>query len=373
MFVAALWIAPAALAVVDEIAQRRLMGQPPPTTQDLFWRAGDWLVYVVLTPIIFGAVKRWPIVRPHLLRRILLHLGISLFFCVAWAVGGRILQVFLRWVFENAAFHAQAAKLGPKLWPQIFEQTISWIFTTLPFGVVVYLTVAGLAHAIRYFVEARDREVQVARLAEQLTGARFAALQAQVNPHFLFNTLNTIAVLVRDNDRPGAVRIVEQLSDVLRRTLTRHRANEVPLEEEIELVRQYLAIEQARFSDRLRPSFDVDDALLTAAVPSFAIQHLVENAIRHGIARRTDAGQVRVSARRDGDVLEIMVADDGAGIAADLVPAPGHGIENTRERLRALHGERGSLVVQPGPTGGTIATLRVPYRVLPTEANLGAR
>jgi len=373
MFVAALWIAPAALAVVDEIAQSRIHGQPPPTTYDLFWRAGDWLVYAVLTPIIFGAVNRWPIVRPHVLRRILLHLGISLFFCIAWAVGGTILQFLLRFVFDNAGFHAHVAKLGPRLWPQIIEQTASWIFTTLPFGVVVYLTVAGLAHAIRYFVEVRDHEVQVARLAEQLTGARFAALQAQVNPHFLFNTLNTIAVLVRDNDRPGAVRIVEQLSDVLRRTLTRHRVNEVPLEDEIDLVRQYLAIEQARFSDRLRVSFAIDDAILTAAVPSFAIQHLVENAIRHGIARRTEAEQVTVSARRHGDMLEITVTDDGAGIAGDVVPAQGHGIENTRERLRALYGERGSLSVEPGPAGGTIATLRVPYRLLSTEANLGSR
>jgi len=373
MFVAALWIAPATLAVVDEIAQSRIHGQPPPTTYDLFWRAGDWLVYAVLTPIIFAAVNRWPIVRPYVLRRIFGHLGISLFFCVAWAVGGTILQFLLRVVFSNAEFHAQVAKLGPRLWPQIWEQTVSWIFTTLPFGVVVYLTVAGLAHAIRYFVEVRDREVQMARLAEQLTGARFAALQAQVNPHFLFNTLNTIAVLVRDDDRPGAVRIVEQLSDVLRRTLARHRANEVPLEEEIELVRQYLAIEQARFSDRLRPAFEIDADVLTAAVPSFSIQHLVENAIRHGIARRADAGQVTVSARRDGDMLEITVADDGAGIVAGPAPVQGHGIENTRERLRALFGDRGSLTVEPRSGGGTMATLRVPYRVLPTEANLGAR
>src|SRR5439155_15935699 len=100
-----------------------------------------------------------------------------------------------------------------------------------------------------------DRELQLVRLSEQLATARFAALQAQLNPHFLFNTLNTIAVLVRDDDRTGAVRIVEQLSDVLRRTLSRHQTNEVTLAEELDLVRQYLAIEQARFSDRLRPDF----------------------------------------------------------------------------------------------------------------------
>src|SRR5439155_21292705 len=159
----------------------------------------------------------------------------------------------------------------------------------------VYLCVVGIEHAIRYFVEVREREVQLARLSEQLSDARFAALQAQVNPHFLFNTLNTIAVLVRDDDRTGAVRIVEQLSDVLRRTLSRHRTNEVTLAEELDLVRQYLAIEQARFSDRLRPDFVIEGAVASAAVLSFAVQHLVENAIRHGIARRSDAGYVAVA------------------------------------------------------------------------------
>ena len=122
----------------------------------------------------------------------------------------------------------------------------------------VYLAVVGTEHAIRYFVEAQER-------AQQLSEARFAALQAQVNPHFLFNTLNTVGVLVRDGERSAAARIVEQLSEVLRRTLTRHRTNEVRLEDELELVRQYLGIEQARFSDRLRPQFDVDDEWIGVA------------------------------------------------------------------------------------------------------------
>src|SRR5688572_29134288 len=160
-----------------------------------------------------------------------------------------------------------------QFWRQFGVEWLSWIFTTLPFGAAVYLCVVGIEHATRYFIEAREREVQVARLSEQLSGARFAALQAQLNPHFLFNTLNTIAVLVRDNDREGAVRIVEHLSEVLRRTLTRHRANEVTLGEELDLVQQYVAIEQARFSDRLRPEFRIPDALMPAVVPSFSLQH----------------------------------------------------------------------------------------------------
>lgn len=160
---------------------------------------------------------------------------------------------------------------------------------------------------------------------------------------------------------------------MLRRTLSRHRTDEVPLEEELTLVRQYLAIEQARFSDRLRPAFAIEEAARSAAVPSFALQHLVENAIRHGIAKRSDAGRVDVVARRDRDMLELSVSDDGPGFDEDAASPKGHGIENTRERLRALYGERASLVVAKRPTGGTIATLRIPYREMVMESDVAPR
>jgi LytS/YehU family sensor histidine kinase len=201
----------------------------------------------------------------------------------------------------------------------------------------------------------------VNRLSEQLSSAKLAALQAQLNPHFLFNSLNTVAVLVRDGNAQRATQVIEQLSDVLRSTLGRSRGNEVSLEDELELVRQYLAVEQARFSDRLRTEIDVDSALLSAAVPSFAIQHLVENAVRHGITRRSDAGRILIRATRSGDRLEIIVEDDGAGIADESANRDGHGIENTRERLRTLYGDRASLdLVALDP--GTRARLVVPYQ-----------
>src|SRR3989442_252273 len=201
----------------------------------------------------------------------------------------------------------RSGRAADQFWPRLGLDLVGWIFTTLPFGVVVYFSIAGIAHAIRYFVEANEREVQMVRLSEQLSSARFAALQAQLNPHFLFNTLNTITVLVRDGDRTGATQIVEHLSEVLRRTLSSHRTNEVTLGEELELVRQYVAIEQARFSDRLRPEFRIDDSLLSAAMPSFAMQHLIENAIRHGIARQPDAGHLTISVRRAAEILEVTV------------------------------------------------------------------
>ena len=356
MIVSAAWILPAIFAAINRIVQAHLQGWEPATVRDVLFEGGDWFVYALLTPGVFAVSKRWPVVRPHLLRRALIHLLFSILFCVAWATCGQILRFVLMLIFARDLLNQD------QFWQQFAVQWLSWIFITLPFGVAVYLCVVGVEHAIRYFVEVREREVQLARLSEQLAGARFAALQAQVNPHFLFNTLNTIAVLVRDDDRQGAVRIVEHLSELLRRTLSRHQENETSLGEELELVREYVAIEQARFSDRLRPEFRVDDSLLAAMVPSFALQHLVENAIRHGIARDPDAGSLIVAAERLGDVLEITVTDDGAGIDPDAAIPPGHGIDNTRERLRALYGEDASLEIVRRDEGGTIATLRVPYK-----------
>ncbi|HEX7828358.1 MAG TPA: histidine kinase [Thermoanaerobaculia bacterium] len=355
LLVSAVWIAPAILGAINEVAQRWISREPLVDLPAILFGSGDWLLYAFLTPGVFWIARRWPLARPHWLRHGSLHLAASLLFCAAWAGGGTLLKVAVQ----------------PKaLWGTPIEHLLRWSFITFPFGVAVYFGVVGTEHAIRYFVEARDREIELARLAEQLAGARLAALQATVNPHFLFNTLNTVCVLVRDGDQRGATRIVEQLSDVLRETLNRHGTNEVPLDHELELVRQYVAIEQARFSDRLQPEFNVDATLRTAAVPSFALQHLVENAIRHGVAKSIDAGRVVIRVRRSGDVLEIAVIDDGPGIDRDPQLA-GHGLENTRERLRALYGEGASLTVSRHAPQGTIAILRIPYREMKPDDSDG--
>jgi len=373
MLGSAVWIAPAIFATMSDIAQRRMQKEPLPNLAELLFVGGDWLIYGIVAPAIFAVCNRWPVVKPLVRQRMALHVGFALLSCVVWAVGGKILQFGLNFTIRRDEALKVLAALPDPVWLAITSDVVGWIFITLPFGVIVYTCVAVLAHAMRYLSLAQEREVQLARVSEQLAGARFAALQAQLNPHFLFNTLNTIAVRARDGDGPGTVRMVEQLSDVLRRTLTRHRASEVALEEELDLVRQYVAIEEARIPDRLTVSIDVPTALLFAAVPGFALQHLVENAIRHGIARRPGAGSVQVTAARDGDVLELIVADDGAGLSEAISIPRGHGIENTRERLKVLYGEKASLSVSRRSSGGTIATLRVPFHEVALEADVAQR
>lgn len=364
MLASAVWILPALFATIETTIQWRLNGWDRPSLRDILFSGGDWLIYGLLTPVIFWASKRWPVARPHFARRAWLHIGFALLFCVLWAVSGKVLEAGLSYFLAPDHFADRFAS-GTRT---IAVNLVSWIFTTLPFGVIVYLCITGMAHALQFFVEANEEKVQVARLNEQLAGARFAALQTQVNPHFLFNTLNTIVVRARDGDNAGTVQMVEQLSEMLRRTLTRHRAAEVTLDEELDLVRQYVGIEQARFSDRLSPEFDIAPDALRSAVPSFSVQHLVENAIRHGIARRAEAGMLRITARRTGDDLTLIVEDDGPGIPS-AVDAAGRGLDTTRERLKLLYGERASLLVERRSEGGTRATLRIPYREQPRETN----
>jgi signal transduction histidine kinase len=338
MLVSAAWTGPAILGALDVIARHRLLGEGPLDVSQVWFTSLDWLVYALLTPFVFLLARRWPIAKPRVVQHAALHVGFSLLFCVAWAGAGTLLRLVL-----------QPGFLGES----IAVQFVFWQLITLPFGVAVYLAVVGIEHAIRWFAEN-------SRLSEQLATARLAALQAHLNPHFLFNSLNTVAVLVRDGENRSAARVVEQLSDVLRRTLG-HREVESALHDELELVRQYLAVEQARYSDRLRPELDIDPETLAAAVPTFALQHLVENAVRHGIGRRSDAGRIVVTARRVEDMLELTVEDDGPGIADDAAQTAGHGLANTRERLRTLYGERWLLTVEK-QAQGTVARLRVPFK-----------
>jgi signal transduction histidine kinase len=340
VFVSAAWLGPAILAAFQAYVQGRLGNRDPATARGLLWEAGDWLIYALLTPAVFWLARRLPLVRGRLRRHTPVHLAAAIVLCAAWAGGGILLSVIL---FGSTPYGGGVA---------------GWFFTSLPFGVAVYFAVLGVEHAVRYFVEARARETQLAE-------ARLGALRMQLQPHFLLNSLNAVTVIVRDRDTATATRVLERLGDLLRRVTRSDRPQEVPLADELAFVRQYLAIEAVRFPDRLRPEFAVDDALLAAAVPEFLLQPLVENAIRHGLARRTGATLLRTAARRDGDDLVLSVTDDGPGPEPLPDERPeGVGLANTRERLATLYGGRASLSLSRTPGGGATATVRVPYREL---------
>jgi signal transduction histidine kinase len=354
LLIFAAWLVPALLSGFNTYMQARLGGRPPDWHWILF-NSIDWLIYALLTPFVFRASRRLPLARPHLLRNISLNVLGALAMCVAWALLGTLLRLQI--------FPHQGSTPAQNLWVDF----LSWVFITLPFGVGVYFALVGIEHSFFYFAQARERETQAARLAAQLSEARLGALRMQLNPHFLFNSLNAITVLVRDQDTAAASRTLELLSDLLRQVLRNDQSHETTLSRELEFLQRYLAIEQVRFSDRLRPRIDINPALARAAVPSFLLQHLVENAIRHGIARRADAGRVEVSAARENDQLVLTVRDDGPGFFVAATES-GVGLSNTRARLAALYGGNATLQVENAEGGGVIATVRLPYHEAQEDA-----
>jgi signal transduction histidine kinase len=231
-------------------------------------------------------------------------------------------------------------------WPQLLGDSIVN-------NVLTYVLVVGAAHAVYYAEVARVRERQFGQ-------ARLDALAAQIQPHFLFNSLNAIVASV--HDRPDAAEaMIVDLAELLRYSLDHDRSVLIPLEEELEVTESYLGIERHRFADRLTVRWQVDPAARGAAVPPFLLQPLVENAVRHGLScPSTGSVVLTIDARRIDGVVELRVEDDGAGPPAD--PLPGVGTSTTRERLRHIYGPSAGLTISPRAGGGTVALVRLPHR-----------
>lgn len=220
--------------------------------------------------------------------------------------------------------------------------------------------------------EERHRQAAVsARLRADLSDARLLNLKIQIQPHFLFNTLHTVAGLVREGDRQTAIETIEELSELLRRALRDVEQQEVPLDEELDFLERYVRIQQLRFGDRLSVEVRREPDVADALVPSLILQPIVENAVRHGLDPAHGAGRVIVTAARTADELVLEVEDNGAGMASDL-PREGLGLGNTRRRLEQLYGGRASLRVEGGTTRGTRVVIRVPHRRADRPA-LGSR
>jgi two-component system LytT family sensor kinase len=236
-----------------------------------------------------------------------------------------------------------------------------------PLNVILLVAAGALGLLVVYMQRERDNAVLRATLQAELASARLQTLRLQLNPHFLFNALNSVASLVH-SDAAKADTAIAALSSFLRASLSVTRGEETSLEDELRLVDAYLEIESFRF-EWLTVDLEVPDALRSACVPAFVLQLLVENAIRHGLAPRRTPGRVLIAARLDGDRLELCVSDDGLGFGARSGDGSlGIGLQNVRARLAQLHGADGVLVLGPSTPHGTVATIRIPYRVCPSAA-----
>jgi two-component system LytT family sensor kinase len=336
-------LVPAVLDALQTYFQAVLNGEPV-QWQAVVFQGTEWIFLGALLPVTYHLGKRFPLSREQWKSALAVHIAGAMMLCLGWATLG--------------------VALGELLGRYPAGNYINWVLTSIPWSVFMYFTVLGCVFAVRYSIEAREREAHASRLAAQLAEARLGALRGQLHPHFLFNSLNAIAVLVREQNTAAATRMLELLSDVLRQVLRADRAHEVTLAAELAFVEQYLAIEQVRFSDRLRVEWVLDDRARDALVPDFLLQPLVENAIKHGVAKRAEAGRIEISARVVGHDLELTVRDDGVGMAPET--REGVGLSNTRERLRTLYRDAARMIIERPPDGGTRVVLRMPIRTKQT-------
>lgn len=230
-----------------------------------------------------------------------------------------------------------------------------------------YCLIVAVTQAILYYERLQARRLQSSQLEAQLVQAQLQALKMQLQPHFLFNVLNSIATLSR-RDPPAAEKMTLQVAELLRLSLQSADLHQVPLRRELEFLDCYLRIQQTRFQDRLRVHFDVDAAILDAAVPTLLLQPLVENAVRHGISPRPEPGHITVRAHRYEHWLDLEISDNGVGlaVAGKERPKEGVGLKNTRARLRQLYQQNFAFGCEDIPEGGCCVRIRIPFRPAPS-------
>lgn len=317
--------------------------------------------WALLTPGILWLGLRFPIERRNWLRPAMIQLVLSACVSAVELILETTLYAGLHLI--PSAVGEFGSVLAQSLIKGIHGGMVDyWIVLEVQWGAIYYR---------RYQQRSQDAlklELRASELQSQLVSAQLTALKMQLQPHFLFNTLNAIIVLVRQQKAKDAEQMLGYLSDLLRGVLQDVDAQEVALRRELEYLQLYLSIERVRFADRLSVEISADPAAQQAYVPQLVLQPIVENAIRHGIGQRSGAGRILISTAKTHGLLQIRVQDDGPGLSTSYSPEhEGIGLANTRARLRQLYGKDGSLEIENCPGGGAVVTMKLPFRDSPAE------
>lgn len=348
-----LWIAFWTVLGLGFATQVFLAEQRLGTATSTWWSAlranlPEWYLWGLVSLIVVRLTRRFPIDRTSWRRHLTIHIGAS--FNLA------LLHLFAS-VLLQRVFHAIAGEPYAVLSNLVDNFTVQYHW-----NVIVYWGILGVAHAREYHRDREEHRLRAAQLAARLAQARLQALTLELRPHFLFNALNAIAELIHE-DPDAAEQMVQGLGELLRRTLETDGAQEVALERELELAADYLRVEGVRFQDRLRVEYEVAADARSAQVPPMILLPLVENAVRHGLARHGGAGCVGIRARRVAERLELEVWDDGPGLAEPAgSDRRGIGLGNTRERLAQLYGTASTFELVPGTPRGLVVRLGLPFR-----------
>jgi len=347
-WIAALWCVAAAFEASQSIFMLHEEGKQGGELRLFLTEFATWLPWALATPIVIGLARRFPIIRAPGVRGVGIHLaalGAISLTAEAWSAALQVL------------FNPWLHRAPPLFWP-------TWN-TTLIYQAMNCLAAYALILTLTHLVETREQsarqEMEAAQLNEELSKAQLAALRRQIEPHFMFNALNSIAGLVRDQRNDAAVNMIVGLSEFLRRASEDSHRPQVPLAEEVEYLQRYIDIQKVRFGDRLRVSVDIPPDLMDALVPGLLLQPLVENAIKHGLADRIAGGAIRVGAVRHDGRLRLSVYNDGGIAQADEeANGGGVGLVNLRARLGILHGGDADLRLDPVGSQGVEVIVTLP-------------
>jgi hypothetical protein len=358
-----LFVAVSILLTLGYQAQRELRAMAEREHVQLFLRGWDgmaWYVWLLAAPAMLVLIRRFPLVRGSVFRN------------AGWLVSGNLLLYF---GVTNLRFFL---RILPNLWlPAAADLPLDWehyalnLLVTLPMDFLTFSGFFFASFAIDYHFKYSQRaeeslqlKLRAAQLESDLARAELAALRGQLHPHFLFNSFNAVSALVRQGRSEDAVEVISRLSSLLRLAIERTGQQDLPLEEEIDFLRRYLEIERVRFGDKLRFGFAIAASAADASVPNLILQPLVENAIKHGISRLTQPGEVKISVQRSEARLQVEVLNDGPDGLPDerAGPAGGIGLSNTRTRLEKIFGADFRLEMQARPEGGMRVRLDIPWR-----------
>jgi two-component system LytT family sensor kinase len=319
-----------------------------------------WYVPAALTPAIFRIADRFRFESGHWIRATAAHVMAAGLFSIVHVICMMGVR-FLLWGW--------AARRPNVPWTAFAQREY---LANLDWALMTYSTIVGVSYALGYYRESQARALKAAQLETRLAEARLRTLEAELHPHFLFNTLHAISTLVHSSP-DDADRMISRLSDLLRLTFDHSGAPRVSLQEELEFLQKYLEIEQTRFQDRLSVRFEIDPETLDAEVPRMILQPLVENAIKHGVSPSAEPGVVQISAARRADALWLEVCDNGVGLSANARTRlnNGVGLSNTRDRLECLYGDAHRLEFSDG-TKGLAVRLEIPFHRVPSGSSESA-
>ena len=359
-FVVAIWTFPGLAALsYYYLNQIVAVGEPMNWAYALVSTLPNWYIWAAMTPAILWLARRYPIERSNWKTMLLaIHLPAMVLLMLVHSLANLLL------------FYLTAMPGHEGLSTGLYRVHFT---TRVHANTLTYWTVLGVYYAYDYYRKFRLREQQAAMLELRLAEANLRALKMQLHPHFLFNTLNSVAALVRKNENRTAIKMLVQLSDFLRLALENKGVQEIPLKQELDFLERYLDIEKIRFQERLTVQVEAEPAVLEAYVPNMILQPLVENAIHHGIAPHAEAGRIEIRARLEAGKLLMQVRDDGPGLTPKQAGRRGGvGLTNIRERLENLYDDDHDFTLHNAHEGGLLASITIPFSTRPVMTTTDA-